>query len=247
MKLALLADIHSNLEALLACLAHARSVGAQQYAFLGDLVGYGADPVAVLEIIEQHTSSGAIVVLGNHDAAVIGRSSDRLVGSARAAIDWTRDQLRPAQLLFLEALRLTVRVDNVLFVHASAAAPEQWTYVTGAAEAEESLRAAAAGYVFCGHVHEQKLYYTEAAGRLLAFQPVPGTPIPVAKHRRWLAIVGSAGQPRDHNTAACYALADLEQGRLTFFRVQYDYRTAAQKIRAAGLPDRLATRLERGV
>ena len=108
------------------------------------------------------------------------------------------------------------------------------------------MRAAAAAFTYCGHVHEQRLYYMGAAGRPMLFRPVPGTPIPTGKHRQWLAIVGSAGQPRDRNNSACYALADLERARLTFFRVPYDFRSAAQKIRAAGLPDRLAARLERG-
>ena len=92
---------------------------------------------------------------------------------------------------------LVVTDDNILFVHASAAAPEQWIYVSGLREAEDSLRAGKAPYIFSGHVHEQKLYYTGASGKPLPFRPVPGTPIPAAKHRQWLAIVGSAGQPRD--------------------------------------------------
>ena len=73
MKLALFADIHSNLEALTACLEHAKALGARRYAFLGDLVGYGADPVAVLELVEGHAAEGSVVVLGNHDAAALGR------------------------------------------------------------------------------------------------------------------------------------------------------------------------------
>ena len=246
MKLALFADIHSNLEAITACLVHARALGAERYAFVGDLVGYGADPVAVLDLVERHAAEGAVVVLGNHDAAAIGRYADPLNPSAQAAIAWTQEQLAPRHHAFLGALPLTVREDNVLFVHASAATPDQWIYVTGPAEAEQSMRAAAADYIFCGHVHEQKLYYTGASGRPLPFQPVSGTPIPTGKHRQWLAIVGSAGQPRDRNTAACYLLADLERGRLTFFRVPYDYRSAADKVRAAGLPERLAWRLARG-
>ena len=90
MKLALFADIHSNLEALNACLAHARTMGASRFAFLGDLVGYGADPVAVLELVEQHATEGAVVVLGNHDAAVLGRPDDTLNDYAQAAIAWTK-------------------------------------------------------------------------------------------------------------------------------------------------------------
>ncbi len=246
MKLALFADVHSNLEALGACLDHARTVGADRYAFLGDLVGYGADPVAVLELIEQHAHAGAVVVLGNHDAAVLGRPDDTLNTHAQAAIDWTRAQLGARHRAFLASLPLAVRDGDKLFVHASAAAPGQWIYVTSLREAGESMRAAGGGYVFSGHVHEQKLFYMGADGRPMPFRPVPGTPIPTGKHRQWLVIVGSAGQPRDRSNKACYALADLERARLTFFRVPYDYAGAAKKIRSAGLPERSARRLERG-
>jgi diadenosine tetraphosphatase ApaH/serine/threonine PP2A family protein phosphatase len=246
MKLALLADIHSNLEALAACLAHAQALGADRYAFLGDLVGYGADPVAVLDEIERYAGAGAVVVLGNHDAAVLGRPDHTLNANAKTAIAWTQSQIGAKQRAFLERLPLTVRNEDMLFVHASAAAPEQWVYVTGANAAQESIRAGGAGYVFSGHVHEQKLYFIGADGRPVPFRPVPGTPIPTGKHRQWLVIVGSAGQPRDHNNKACYALADMERSRLTFFRVPYDHDLAARKVRAAGLPARLARRLERG-
>ena len=246
MKLALFADIHSNLEALTACLDHAAALGAERHAFLGDLVGYGADPVAVLELIESHAARGAIVVLGNHDAAALGRPVHGMNLQAMTAIAWTRKRLPKRQVDFLDALPLSVREDDRLYVHASAAAPERWTYVTGRRQAAQCIEATDASIIFCGHVHEQKLYYTGAAGYPMPFRPVPGTPIPTARHRQWLAIVGSAGQPRDRNTAACYALADLARARITFFRVPYDYGTAAQKIRAAGLPERLARRLERG-
>lgn len=247
MKLALFADIHSNFEALSACLAHARGLGADRYAFLGDLVGYGADPVAVLDLIEDYASQGAVVVQGNHDAAAIGGRAGDLNANAQAAIAWTREQLGERQRRFLAGLPLVVAQDDLLFVHASASVPEEWIYVSGTHEAEASLGAAAgAGFVFCGHVHEPMLYYMGSAGRPMPFRPVAGTPIPTAKHRRWLAIVGSTGQPRDDNNAACYAFADLGRARMTFFRVPYDCAAAARKVRAAGLPERLALRLERG-
>ena len=247
MKLALFADVHSNLEAITACLAHARGLAAERYAFLGDLVGYGADPVAVLDLIEGYASKGAVVVLGNHDAAVIDRGNVRMNASARAAIAWTQAQLGERHRGFLAGLPLTVRHQDTFFVHASAAAPERWAYITGAADAERSIKAADSSYVFCGHVHEQQLFYMGAGGRPMPFRPIAGSPIPMGRNRKWLAIVGSAGQPRDRSTAACYALADFGRERITFFRVPYDYSAAAQKIRSAGLPERLARRLERGV
>src|ERR1700716_1352209 len=109
MKLALFADLHSNLEAITACLAHARALGAERYAFLGDLVGYGADPVAVLDLVERYAAEGAIVVLGNHDAAAIGPYAGLLSPNAQAAIVWTRDKLHARHRAFLGALPLTVR------------------------------------------------------------------------------------------------------------------------------------------
>ncbi|MEI6737396.1 MAG: metallophosphoesterase family protein [Pseudomonadota bacterium] len=246
MKLALFADIHSNLEAISACLRHARTLGVERYAFLGDLVGYGADPVAVLDLIEQHAADGAIVVCGNHDVAAIGSGGDILNHNAQTAITWTQAQLGDKQRAFLASLPLTVRDDNMLFVHASAELPAEWIYVTDPKQAEVSIKAAQATYVFSGHVHEPRLYYSGVDGRPMAFMPLSGTPIPVTKSRQWLAIVGSTGQPRDGKNQACYALFDPERERITFFRVAYDYSAAAKKIRAAGLPERLAMRLERG-
>jgi diadenosine tetraphosphatase ApaH/serine/threonine PP2A family protein phosphatase len=246
MKLALLADVHSNLEALEACLAHARGMGADRYAFVGDLVGYGADPAAVLEIVAAHADRGAVVVRGNHDAAVVDAKADTMHRAAEEAVAWTRARLSPAHLEFLAGLPLLVRDENRVFVHASADAPEQWNYVTDPLHAARSLDAAAASYVFSGHVHEPVLYYTGAAERPVAFKPIPAVPIPVPPRRRWLAIVGSAGQPRDGNTAACYAMLDAARATLTYQRVPYDWAAAAAKIRAAGLPERLALRLARG-
>lgn len=245
MPIALFADVHSNLEALDACLAHARSRGADEFAFLGDLVGYGADPGAVIDIVADHSSRGAVVVKGNHDAAIAGGKS-YLNDAARAAIAWSRETISPRQRAFLEALPLCVRKGPVCFVHASAASPERWDYIDSPGAAERSAQAAATPYTFCGHVHEQMLYAQGSAQRMVAFRPQAAVAIPVGAHRAWLAIVGSAGQPRDGNPAACYAMADLGRNTVTFHRVAYDHFAAARKIRAAGLPEILAYRLERG-
>lgn len=248
MRRALLADIHANLEALEACLAHARGQGAEAYAFLGDLVGYGADPAAVLDVVAEHAARGAVVVRGNHDDAVISpASAETMNGAAEAAVAWTRDRLGPEHRALLAGLPLVERRGELLFVHASAEDPGQWIYVTDPLRAERSLACAeGARWVFCGHVHEPVLYYTAAAERPLPFRPVPGVAIPVPARRRWLAVVGSAGQPRDRNTAACYAIMDEARATLTFHRVPYDWPAAAAKVRAAGLPERLAQRLAHG-
>lgn len=247
MKLALIADVHANLEALRACLDHAASSGATRHAFLGDLVGYGADPGPVVEVVRGYVERGALAVLGNHDEAALAGESDSMHQAAERAIAWTRAQLSDAQRAFLAALPLTAREDGLFLAHGSPELPREWLYVTDPLRAANALDASApASWVFCGHVHEPVLYTVGSAARPVAFRPVPGVAIPVPARRRWLAVVGSAGQPRDGNTAACYAMLDTDRPALTFHRVPYDWRTAAAKVRRAGLPESLARRLERG-
>lgn len=246
MLIALFADVHSNLEALQACLSHAGKRSAQRFAFLGDLVGYGADPHGVIDLVARLCAGGAIAVKGNHDEAVDG-SSVYLNDAARSAIEWTRGVLTAEQKRFLSVLPVCVREDRMCFVHGSAAMPERWDYVDGPGAAKRSVEAADLPYTFCGHVHDQTLYFEAARGNMGAFHPTSGTPIPIGHHRRWLAIVGSVGQPRDSNPAAAYALFDTAREQITFYRVPYDNHAAAGKIRRAGLPPSLAYRVERGI
>lgn len=246
MRTALLADIHSNLEALQACLAHARREGAEQFAFLGDLVGYGADPLACLEIIAGLVEDGALALRGNHDDACLGGQLEGMSFPARDAIYWTRSRIGAAERGFLAALPLTLAAADRVCAHAGIVRPEAWTYVTDGRIARQNLAAAPARLVFVGHVHQPQLYFTTPSGGVRTFRPVPGVPVPLTPLRRWLAIVGSAGQPRDGNPAACYAIYDDAAGTLTHHRVPYDTRRAAEKILAAGLPERLAWRLASG-
>lgn len=246
MKIAVLSDIHSNLEALLACMAHARSQGAEQYVFLGDLLGYGADPIACLDIIAPMVSDGALAVQGNHDEAVLGGLCERMPYYARDAIYWTRDQLRKPERDFLLTLPLTAQDGDSFYVHASADSPERWSYIDNTVAAAKCMAASSLPLTIVGHVHHQVLYYTTGSGAVHVFTPVPGKAIPLTPRRQWLAIAGSVGQPRDGNPAAAYVLHDQQRETLTFFRVPYDHWSAARKIRAAGLPERLARRLETG-
>jgi diadenosine tetraphosphatase ApaH/serine/threonine PP2A family protein phosphatase len=243
---ALLSDIHGNLEALNACLAHARSRGAERFAFLGDLVGYGADARAVVEVVARYAAEGAVVLKGNHDEA-IQKSGGYFNDASRAALEWARETLTQEQKRFLASLPLILRQETVCFVHASAAAPERWDYIDSPATAKRCADAANTCYTFCGHVHDQVLYFDNAQGRMSEFRPSPGTAIPVRSHRRWVAIDGSVGQPRDRNPAAAYTLFDTAGQELTFCRVPYDAMAAAAKIRDCGLPGSLAHRVELGI
>jgi diadenosine tetraphosphatase ApaH/serine/threonine PP2A family protein phosphatase len=243
---ALLSDIHANLEALDGCLAHAREHGADAHAFLGDLVGYGADAAAVVERVRDYASRGAVAIKGNHDDA-LERPAGYFNDQARAALDWARETLDAGARAFLAGLPMIVRDDPVCYVHASADRPERWTYVDSAATAAKCVAEAHETFTFCGHVHDQRLYFETPHGKMSPFVPTPGTPIPLSSRRRWLAIVGSVGQPRDRRTAAAYALYDDERREITFHRVPYDAKAAADKIRRAGLPGALAHRVELGI
>ena len=250
MKTALITDLHANRQALEAVLEHARSRGAEGFAFLGDFVGYGADPAWVLDTVAALTAAGSIAVLGNHDEAVIKGSTPTMREEARLVLDWTRAQLNPDQLDFLAALPLTRQRGDCLFVHANAYAPQGWEYTQGRLEAIRSMNATHCRYTFCGHMHEPMLYNLSGTGKAGDFTPVAGIAIPLPIHRQWLAIPGSCGQPRDGNPAACYALFDDQQALLSFERVPYDVDAAAATLRASTMPAllaaRMAQRLEQG-
>lgn len=249
MKLALFSDLHANLQALEACLAHAEAQQVHQHVYLGDLVGYGGNPTEVLDLVMEQAERGAIVVQGNHDAmAVSPPATVQQQGEATAA--WTHAQLEMHHHTFLRTRPLIATQGPCFFVHASADAPGRWRYVEDERSALTSLEAAMIKpeirYVFGGHVHHQTLFYQGSGRGLMRFSPTAGVPIPTPAHRRWIATVGSVGQPRDGRPLAMYALFDMAQSRLTFHRVAYDHESAAAAVRRAGLPEYFARRLEEG-
>ena len=240
MLIALFTDMHANREALEACLAHAKRYPVDRYIFLGDLVGYGADPGFVVDTVREFAAHGAVALLGNHDAAAIGMP-ERMNDEATRAVAWTRRQLSRDQLEFLASLPLTADDDDRLYVHASADDPGAWDYVLDEGAAARSLMATDATLTFCGHVHVPALFRA-VADHVVGFEPEMDVAIPLGTPR-WVAVIGAVGQPRDRNPAACYALYDDTARTLNYLRVPYDVETAAKKIRDAGLPPFLAARL----
>jgi diadenosine tetraphosphatase ApaH/serine/threonine PP2A family protein phosphatase len=198
-------------------------------------------------------AGGHVAILGNHDAAVRDRG-DAMEAPARTVIEWTRGQLGAEHRSFLAGLPLTWEEDGRLFLHAEAAAPRKWGYVVEASDAGRSIRSTSCRVTFCGHVHKPAIYnMTEMWGsvsdmwKTTLFRPVPGGPVPLLPQRRWLAVIGSVGQPRDGDPSACYAILDTGKNELTYHRVPYDVEAAGEKIRNAGLPWMLADRLRKGV
>jgi diadenosine tetraphosphatase ApaH/serine/threonine PP2A family protein phosphatase len=238
----LFADIHANRQAFAACWAQARASGAERLVLLGDYVGYGADPEWTVTTVMNLVDKGAMAVGGNHDSAV-GNAREQLNVEAQVVIEWTRGELGVSERKFLEGLPLALPDDDRLYVHSEASEPTRWRYVTDAEDAARSINATSARITFCGHIHRPALYTMSSTGRMTAFTPVSGSAIKLLPGRRWLAVLGSVGQPRDANPAASYAVLDTDRDELTYCRAPYNVEEAAAKIRTKGLPVWLADRL----
>lgn len=241
-RLAVFADIHANRQAFSACLDFAWAHGAERIVCLGDIVGYGADPEWAVDTVMGLVDDGAVAVIGNHDHAV-STPSETMNAEAQAAIEWTRGRLSAPQRRFLAELPLKRQEGDRLYVHSEASHPARWHYVRGTAEAARSIGATEAQVTFCGHVHRPALYSMSSAAKMTSFIPTPDVPVQFLSGRRWLAVLGSVGQPRDGVPAASFAMVDTNSREITYCRVPYDIEAAAARIRANGLPHWLADRL----
>jgi diadenosine tetraphosphatase ApaH/serine/threonine PP2A family protein phosphatase len=241
-RLAFFADIHANRQAFAACLDAARANGAERFICLGDYVGYGGDPEWTVETVMGLVAQGTLAVRGNHDTA-IGSSAESMNAEAQAAIEWTRGRLGAPERKFLSELPLTRDEDDRLYVHSDASQPAKWHYVRSTADAGRSLIATDAHITFCGHIHRPALYSMSVTGKMTSFIPISGVKVQLLPGRRWLAVLGSVGQPRDGDPAACFAMFDTASREITYCRVPYDVDAAAARIRGNGLPPSLADRL----
>ncbi len=242
MLIAFIADVHANRQAFEACLKQVRAAGAERIVLLGDLVGYGADPEWTVHTAMRLVEQGAVAILGNHDYA-INHPSRTMTIEAQVVIEWTSSQLGAAERKFLARLPLTIREDERLYVHADASAPSRWLYVGCPEEAYRSMAATNARLTFSGHIHRPAVYSLSIMSKITSFRPVDGVPVPLLARRRWHLVIGSTGQPRDGNPAACFAMLDTDRQEVTFCRAPYDVEVAANAIRASGLPQSLADRL----
>ena len=242
MRIAFFGDIHANREAFEACLQDADQRGHDLKVILGDVVGYGADPLWCTQKVRELQQKGAVVLRGNHDAA-LSEGTEHMNDTARAAIEWTARQLSAQDQDYLTTLPLQHRDAERLYVHANAWAPALWDYINGAREAERSMRLTDAQITFCGHTHVPKLYYMTPKRPAAEFTPLAGKSVPLSPLRQYLIVVGSVGQPRDAHPAAGWGLYDTAKRDYVQYRVSYDIEAAAQKIKQAGLPERLAKRL----
>lgn len=240
MRIAVLSDIHGNLDALEAVLADVERIGVDAVHSLGDIVGYGPNPGACVEIVQARA---AVSLLGNHDAAVAGRTSPEEFNEfARWSVEWTAARLPAWQIEYLAALPYLHRADGQLFVHASPVEPERWHYIHGVADLAERFAAFTERVCFVGHSHRPGVY-TVGGGRPAALRGAVGTLRPGLQH---LVNAGSVGQPRDRDPRASYAVYDADGGRVEIRRVAYPVARTQQRMRAEGIPAFLIDRLAAG-
>jgi len=238
---AILSDVHSNLEALQAVVADCRREGTQRLFFLGDAVGYGANPNECLSILEEWTG---LRVAGNHDYGAVGLTDVSYFNPpARAAIEWTATILSEKSRSFLRDLPLVQRTGEITLAHATLHRPEDWDYILSESDAEQSFRALRGKTLLVGHSHQPLILTREISGRLISRDQEE---IVLEEADQYLINSGSVGQPRDHNPMAAYGLYDDKSRKYRRKRVAYDVQTAQEKILKAGLPPPLARRLSFG-
>ena len=240
---AIISDLHSNIEALQTCVAHAHERGVTHFACLGDCVGYGADPVPTLDLLLSLPN--LLIIRGNHDEALFCDGAINVPG-IRESLDWTNEQLTPAHRRLLGDAPYVHKLGDATYAHASAHDPQRWEYLRQPEQIKDCLAATDTRVTFIGHVHVPMVFFSTAAGTLREFNPESGVPVPLSATCRYVVNVGSVGQPRDGNTAASYAVYDSDRAEVTIYRVPYDYLSAAEKILNAGLHSRFAERLLEG-
>ncbi|MGA3163065.1 MAG: metallophosphoesterase family protein [Verrucomicrobiota bacterium] len=239
MKYAIIADIHANLEAFQVVLDDAQKQKVTHYACLGDVVGYNANPKECLDIV---CKMNIPCVKGNHDEYC--STDDRLEGfnpAAAEAVHWTRGQLSDKERKWLCDLKYTKMVANFTLVHATLDAPERWGYVFDKLAAAASFPYQNTQVCFFGHTHVPVAFMRDTVVRGGTYSKFKIDPA-----KKYFVNVGAIGQPRDNNPKAAYVVYDMDEGTIELRRLEYDIPAAQKKIRAAGLPERLAERLAVG-
>lgn len=239
MKYAIIADIHSNLEALEVVLDDIKAQKCTHIVCLGDIVGYNANPRECLKIIRELNIP---CVKGNHDEyCSTDEPMDGFNPHAADAIAWTRNQLSEDDKKWLRELKYVRIVHNFTIVHATLDAPQRWGYVFDKLMAAASFTYQNTNVCFFGHTHVPLAFIKDTVvrgGTYSKFKVEPG--------KKYFVNVSSVGQPRDNNPKAGYVIYDLDEGTIEQRRLDYDIKKAQAKIIAAGLPHRLADRLALG-
>ncbi len=248
MKYAILADVHANLEALQAVSAEVKKAKPDRVIHLGDIVGYGASPVECVDAVRQMKAKG---ICGNHERYISGMTSIDLVSreDKRRTIEYSRDQLRPDQLLDLKSLPLQIATeDGLLFTHGSPRNEDEYLLTYEAYQENiQYLRTTMPDVHVCffGHTHVPAM--ATAARVESKFEEKPDLQVvQLADSKTYLVNPGSVGQPRDRCAKAAWVLYDSTEDVVEFRRIAYDIAGAQRRMAAAGFDEKLIHRLELG-
>lgn len=245
-RTAFISDIHGNLSALRAVLKAIDHVGVDRIICLGDVVGYGPEPGACLDLVAQRCSA---CVRGNHEEAVLTPSQgETFNASARAALTFTTKALEARHLAQIQAMPSWASLaQDVVCVHDSPVPVEQSGYVRAAAVAERVLWRMCERWSFVGHTHLPAIFAGGPRTRAVRIAPFPGEWVSFESHRRYLVNPGSVGQPRDGDARASWGLLEsnnsMQVGRFRVERVVYGVDAVCDAIRGVGLPEALGRRL----
>lgn len=232
MRIAIISDVHANLEALEKTVELIEPLHVDNIVCLGDVVGYGANPNECTSIVRQKTSH---VLLGNHDQAACDLAGIQYFNPhARAAAEWTYEQLAQEHKEFLRGLPYTLELGGLFFVHASPYEPEAWHYILSPEEARDNLDHFRQPVCFVGHSHVALIFGSDHS-------TTPGRTI--QRGVKYIINVGSVGQPRDGDWRLSFGVFDTQKWTYQNIRSEYDVQSASQKIMKSGLPRVLAERL----
>ncbi|MEM6820839.1 MAG: metallophosphoesterase family protein [Verrucomicrobiota bacterium] len=241
MKYAIVSDIHGNWEAFSAVLEDLETEGISNRFCLGDVVGYGADPVKCVDYLMQNDWN---VIAGNHDEAIsFPELLDVFSPLAREGVIFSTLELEAHHKTWLSELPHIIKGTHFELVHASLFEPLLWDYVVDNQAARRHFALQQCNLAFCGHTHVPKVWKKNK--RISSHSP-GARRMRLRPEVKYLINVGSVGQPRDRDPKACYVVFDAETQTVEFRRITYDVAQAQAKIRAAGLPEKLAKRLKTG-
>jgi len=237
MRYGIFSDVHSNIEAFTAALEYYKKEKIDTYIFLGDIVGYAANPKEVISLLR---TLDPICIAGNHDWAAINElSADYFNEYAKAAIIWTKTQLSEKENSYLRSFPLTYQDKNFFCVHGSLNSPENFNYIWGINEARENFELLTTNILFVGHSHRAQIYYKNAKGVFF----YPETSVAIKTGEKYIINVGSVGQPRDRDSRLSLCIYDSEENIVSIKRLVYNIPLTAEKITKARLPQILASRL----
>ena len=238
MKKIIISDIHGNLEALNTALEYIDKLDVEkQIVCLGDIVGYGPNPV---ECMEKTLSITDKICLGNHDYTAINEDLDhKMVWHASEAIKWTRKILDDGMKKRIKDFKVQIEEDNILYAHASPDSPMKWQYITNAKNASSSIAEMKCSLCFVGHSHIPGIYANYELHN-------EGEKTPLSKNGKTIVNIGSVGQPRDGSPMLSFAVFDDVGWNVEIIRQEYDYQKTMSKIEKAGFPSFLAERLMLG-